>query len=82
MIYKNKGLLITACNLIQCDKTMRDSTRSYAKRMYKYLLNCGKNEDWYFFYRSHTLPRFDLDVETVYRSLIRSLNNFNRFKVF
>ena len=41
MIYKNKELLMQACNIL-----MREHYYyNYTRLMYKYLLNCG-NEDW------------------------------------
>lgn len=80
MIYKNKELLMTACNLI-FHNPMRYDSKHHAKKMYNYLLNCDKNDDWCTYYHNHTLPHLDIEVKKVYRSLIHSLNNFNRFKV-
>lgn len=80
MIFKNKELLMTACNII-LRSTVWSDAKHHAKSMYNYLLNCDKNDDWYTYYHNHTLPHLDVEIENVYRSLIHSLNNFNRFKV-
>lgn len=79
MIYKNKALLMQACNII--GKHSHYSSESlYAKDMYKYLLNCG-NEDWQTYYKNLTPEYIDRRIRIEYRKLIHSLNEFNRFKV-
>lgn len=77
MIYKNKELLMQACNII--------GKHSYyysedAKSMYKYLLNCG-NEDWQTYYKNFIPDYVDIMIRKEYKQLIRSLNAFDRFKV-
>ncbi len=55
MIYKNKDLLMIACN-ITLRTTVWYDVKNYAKTMYDYLSNCDKNDDWYTYYHNHTLP--------------------------
>lgn len=76
MIYKNKELLMQACNIL-----MREHYYyNYTRLIYKYLLNCG-NEDWQTYYKNN-IPEFvDKAIRMEYKQLIRSLNGFNRFKV-
>ena len=76
MIYKNKELLMQACNIL-----MREHYYyNYTRLMYKYLLNCG-NEDWQTYYKNNTPEFVDRAIRMEYKQLIRSLNGFNRFKV-
>lgn len=76
MIYKNKELLMQACNILARERYYYN----YTKFMYKYLLNCG-NEDWQTYYKNN-IPEFvDKAIRMAYKQLIRSLNRFNRFKV-
>lgn len=79
MIYKNKELLMQACNILREQFYYYDEI-VYAKSMYKYLLNCG-NEDWYAYYKHKTPEYIDRAIRKEYKQLIRSLNKFNRFKV-
>lgn len=76
MIYKNKELLMQACNILTNERYYYH----YTKLMYKYLLNCG-NEDWQTYYKNN-IPEFvDKAIRMAYKQLIHSLNEFNRFKV-
>ena len=76
MIYKNKELLMQACNIL----TKERYYHNYTKFMYKYLLNCG-NDDWHTYYKNH-IPKFvDRAIRMEYKKLIHSLNAFDRFKV-
>lgn len=76
MIYKNKELLMQACNIL----TNECYYYNYTKPMYKYLLNCG-NKDWQTYYKNN-IPEFvDKAIRMAYKQLIHSLNEFNRFKV-
>lgn len=79
MIYKNKELLMQACNILK-KKSCYRSEIIYAKSMYKYLLNCG-NANWQEFYKHNTPKYIDNIVRKEYKQLIRLLNEFNRFKV-
>lgn len=79
MIYKNKELLMQACN-IRGKLSCYDSEKLYAKFMYKYLLNCG-NEDWQTYYKNFTPKYIDRMIRREYKQLIHSLNAFDRFKV-
>lgn len=79
MIYKNKELLMQACNII--GRQFRyHSEKLYTKSMYTYLLNCG-DEDWYTYYKNNTPEYIDRMIRREYKQLIHSLNEFNRFKV-
>lgn len=76
MIYKNKELLMQACNILTNERYYYH----YTKLMYKYLLNCG-NKDWQTYYKNN-IPEFvDKAIRMAYKQLIHSLNEFNRFKV-
>lgn len=76
MIYKNKELLMQACNILTNERYYYH----YTKLMYKYLLNCGNN-DWQTYYKNN-IPEFvDRAIRMAYKQLIHSLNEFNRFKV-
>lgn len=76
MIYKNKELLMQACNILTNERYYYN----YTKLMYKYLLNCG-NKDWQTYYKNN-IPEFvDKAIRMAYKQLIHSLNEFNRFKV-
>lgn len=76
MIYKNKELLMQACNILTNERYYYN----YTKPMYKYLLNCG-NKDWQTYYKNN-IPEFvDKAIRMAYKQLIHSLNEFNRFKV-
>lgn len=76
MIYKNKELLMQACNILTNERYYYH----YTKLMYKYLLNCG-NKDWQTYYKNN-IPEFvDRAIRMAYKQLIHSLNEFNRFKV-
>lgn len=79
MIYKNKELLMQACNILRKQFYYYDE-KLFAKRMYAYLLNCG-NVNWYAFYKCNTPDNIDRAIRKEYKQLIRSLNKFNRFKV-
>lgn len=79
MIYKNKELLMQACNMTGKQHYDFDEAL-YAKSMYKYLLNCG-NEDWQTYYKNNTPEYVDRVIRREYKQLIHSLNGFNRFKV-
>lgn len=76
MIYKNKELLMQACNILTNERYYYNST----KLMYKYLLNCG-NEDWQTYYKNNIPDFVDKAIRMAYKQLIHSLNEFNRFKV-
>lgn len=76
MIYKNKELLMQACNILTNERYYYH----YTKLMYKYLLSCG-NKDWQTYYKNN-IPEFvDKAIRMAYKQLIHSLNEFNRFKV-
>ena len=77
MIYKNKELLMQACNIIGKHSYYYSE---YARYMYKYLLNCG-DEDWYTYYKNNTPEYIDRMIRKEYKQLIHSLNAFDRFKV-
>lgn len=79
MIYKNKELLMQACNILREQFCYYDEVL-YTKRMYNYLLNCG-NEDWQSYYNHNTPEHVDKAIRREYKQLIRSLNKFNKFKV-
>lgn len=79
MIYKNKELLMQACNIMG-KQFCWYSAKLYAKSMYKYLLNCG-DEDWYTYYKNNTPEYIDRMIRREYKQLIQSLNAFDRFKV-
>lgn len=79
MIYKNKELLMQACNMTGKQHYYLDEVL-YATSMYKYLLNCG-NEDWQTYYKNNTPEYVDRVIRREYKQLIHSLNAFNRFKV-
>lgn len=79
MIYKNKELLMQACNIIG-KHSHYFGENLYAKSMYKYLLNCG-DEDWYTYYKNNTPEYIDRMIRREYKQLIQSLNAFDRFKV-
>ena len=79
MIYKNKELLMQTCNILRKSFYYYDDIL-FARRMYDYLVNCG-TEDWQTYYKNNVDERRDKYVRKEYKQLIRSLNNFNRFKV-
>lgn len=76
MIYKNKELLMQACNILTNERYYYH----YTKLMYKYLLNCG-NKDWQTYYKNNIPDFVDRAIRMAYKQLIHSLNEFNRFKV-
>lgn len=76
MIYKNKELLMQACNILTNERYYYH----YTKLMYKYLLNCG-NKDWQTYYKNNIPDFVDKAIRMAYKQLIHSLNEFNRFKV-
>lgn len=76
MIYKNKELLMQACNILTNERYYYN----YTKLMYKYLLNCG-NKDWQTYYKNNIPDFVDKAIRMAYKQLIHSLNEFNRFKV-
>lgn len=76
MIYKNKELLMQACNILANERYYYN----YTKLMYKYLLNCG-NEDWQTYYKNNIPDFVDRAIRMEYKQLIRSLNGFDRLKV-
>lgn len=76
MIYKNKELLMQACNILSNERYYYN----YTKLMYKYLLNCG-NEDWQTYYKNNIPDFVDRAIRMEYKQLIRSLNGFDRLKV-
>lgn len=76
MIYKNKELLMQACNILTNERYYYN----YTKLMYKYLLNCG-NDDWQTYYKNNIPDFVDKAIRMAYKQLIHSLNEFNRFKV-
>lgn len=79
MIYKNKELLMQACNILQIEFYDYYDILCM-KRMYNYLLNCG-NEDWQSYYKQNVRQHVDKTIRKEYKKLIHSLNAFNRFKV-
>ena len=74
MIYKNKELLMQACNIMG-KQFCYYSEKLYAKSMYKYLLNCG-DADWYTYYKNNTPEYIDRMIRREYKQLIHSLNEF------
>lgn len=81
MIFKNKELFMQVCNIVWHDRDYWYDTRMHAKNMYYHLLNCDKNENWYAYYHNRTYSQLDREFKRIYKNLIRSLNEFNRFKV-
>lgn len=76
MIYKHKELLMQVCNILISEHHYD----IYARSIYKYLLNCG-NDNWQTYYKNFTPDYVDRVIRREYKYLIRSLNEFNRFKV-